>query len=542
MVKFGRHLQFFLECEDESETSYIVPYNKLRDEIFANQHKTFVDPSYSFEQEWRSALEHASKDYQESMSSCMNSLFEAIANIPNVRGASFEAALKIYTSTVGAKACRDLLIFLKNIQSAASLNSEGLRKLVKKYDKQQESSLNTLSTTLLPQLYMTNFFAGAKALNEAIETLRDQLDDLDEEYEDDYEAYSDDEKNYREEKKQSEDYEEILIGRRANEMLWFRDTVRQIPQEDIKHAVAHRGFHNPTGRSDLRPLENSLAAFEAAWSNGMQICECDVSLTKDEKLVMCHDSNFARLSLDPSSDTSNTTVSDLTFKELIALTLKNGVRAPLLSDVLNSASMIGPDKKLIVEIKPGNNQAAMALARLLTKNPEYCNHIDSIMSFDLWSMHSLKQVLKQNLEHLQSTSPVRLSSSVDSQMFRKASSAKDSLLDTANAITLPKILLLTVADPPKDNYELWVDCSDYSPVDGWVNTDESCLDGVYVKFESEMLEADGRAELHALCSKYTVGIWGVVNKDPDDYKTMRYLVNECGVSYFNTDMPHDFLK
>jgi hypothetical protein len=203
--------------------------------------------------------------------------------------------------------------------------------------------------------------------------------------------------------------------------------------------------------------------------------------------------------------------------------------------------MIGPDKKLIVEIKPGNNQAAMALARLLTKHPEYCNHIDSVMSFDLWSMHSLKQVLKQNLAHLHSTSPVRLSSSVDSQLFQSVLPTKDSLLDTANAITLPKILLLTVADPPKDNFELWVDCSDYSPVDGWVNTDESCLDGVYVKFESEMLEADGRAELQALCAKYTVGIWGVVNKDPDDYKTMRYLVNECGVSYFNTDMPHDFL-
>jgi hypothetical protein len=106
----------------------------------------------------------------------------------------------------------------------------------------------------------------------------------------------------------------------------------------------------------------------------------------------------------------------------------------------------------------------------------------------------------------------------------------------------PKLMLLTVAHVPADNYELWVDCNDYSPIDGWLQTDGSCLDGVYVRFEPEMMEPDGAAELMALCKKYTVGVWGVVNKDPDDYETMRYLVKECGVSYFNTDLPRTFLK
>jgi len=148
--------------------------------------------------------------------------------------------------------------------------------------------------------------------------------------------------------------------------LWLRDMIRKIPKEDMQHAVAHRGFHNPKGRSDLRPLENPLAAFEAAWTNGVYLCECDVALTKDEKLVLAHDTDFSRLSLDPLSDNSNTKVSDLTFnKELIALTLKNGVRAPLLLEVLQSTSAIGQEAKLIIELKPGNNQAAMALARLL---------------------------------------------------------------------------------------------------------------------------------------------------------------------------------
>lgn len=540
MVKFGRHLQFFLECEEPQCSHYVVPYNQLRDKIY-----TCVSTSdiKSFELSWRDALQKASDDFRESTNSCWSTVFESISKIPNSRGAPLESALKLYPPTMGVTASRDLLCFLKGIYSTASVNSEGLRKLVKKFDKQGPASL---SSALLPELYSSNFHMGLDALDMAIETLRELLDDLDE---CDNELFD----HFKEEKKlnhsyynrldrptqliarnQSYETEEIIIGKRANEMLWLRDMIRQIPEDDIKHAVAHRGFHNPKGRSDLRPLENSLAAFEAAWTNGIHLCECDVALTKDEKLVLAHDSDFSRLSLDPSSDTSNRKVSELTFKELIALTLKNGVRAPLLLDVLRSAHTIGPEAKLIIEIKPGNNQAAMALARLLARHPEYITHVAVIMSFDLWAMHELRGALEKMLSgepRRISSSPMLYGDAVDKQSFPVSIGVKK-----------PKLMLLTVAHVPADNYELWVDCNDYSPIDGWLQTDGSSLDGVYVRFEPEMMEPDGAAELKALCKKYTVGVWGVVNKDPDDYETMRYLVKECGVSYFNTDLPRTFLK
>jgi Glycerophosphoryl diester phosphodiesterase len=543
MVKFGRHLQFFLECEEPQCAHYIVPYNQLRDKIY-----TCISTSdiKCFELAWREALQKASDDFRESTHSCWSNVFESISKIPNSRGAPLESALKLYPPTMGVTASRDLLCFLKGIYSTASVNSEGLRKLVKKFDKQGPASL---SSTLLPELYSSNFHIGLDALDMAIETLRELLDDLDE---CDNELYD----HFMEEKKlnhihynrldrptqimtrnQSYETEEIIIGKRANEMLWLRDMIRQIPQDDIKHAVAHRGFHNPKGRSDLRPLENSLAAFEAAWTNGIHLCECDVALTKDEKLVLAHDSDFSRLSLDPSSDKSNRKVSELTFKELIALTLKNGVRAPLLLDVLRSAHTIGPDAKLIIEIKPGNNQAAMALARLLARHPEYVTHVAVIMSFDLWAMHELRGALEKML----SGEPRRITSSASSPMLYADTIDKQSF-PVSIGVKIPKLMLLTVAHVPADNYELWVDCNDYSPIDGWLQTDGSCLDGVYVRFENEMLEPDGAAELKALCKKYTVGVWGVVNKDPDDYETMRYLVKECGVSYFNTDLPRTFLS
>eukprot|EP00979_Chaetoceros_neogracilis_P004972 scaffold848_cov236-Chaetoceros_neogracile.AAC.2 len=534
MVKFGRHLQFFLENEEGTECShYIVPYNELRDDIYANASS---NDSESFEIEWKNSLKKASDDFSESTTSCWSSIFEAIQNIPNARGATLESALRFFTPTVGISESRDLLVFLKRIYNTAALNSEALRKLVKKFDKQGPASLSAI---LLPELYTSNFSIGVQSLDASINILRELLDDLDEFHSDYTTGEHNIGKHTKPRRKMSYDNEETTIGRRANEMIWLRDTIRQIPEQEIKHAVAHRGFHNPKGRSDLRPLENSLAAFEAAWTNGMHLCECDVALTKDEKLVLAHDSDFSRLSLDPASETSNTKVSNLTFKELIALTLKNGVRAPLLLDVLHSANAIGLDAQLIIEIKPGENQASTALARLLGSHPEYVQHVAVIMSFDLWAMHKLRHGLERNLlaEPSPMGSPPRLfGNSMDKQFLETS-------VDTSpSSPTMPKLMLLTVAQPPIDHNELWVDCNDYGPIDGWLNTDDSCLDGVYVQYEPEMLEQDGAAELKALCKKYTVGVWGVANTDPDDYETMHYLVNECGVSYFNTDMPRNFLK
>ena len=53
---------------------------------------------------------------------------------------------------------------------------------------------------------------------------------------------------------------------------------------------------------------------------------------------------------------------------------------------------------------------------------------------------------------------------------------------------------------------------------------------------------EGAAELKKLCDKYIVGVWGMFGEDPDDYETMHYLVKECGVSFFNTDLPLEFLS
>ena len=165
--------------------------------------------------------------------------------------------------------------------------------------------------------------------------------------------------------------------------------------------MAHRGFHNVKDRSDRRPLENSLSAYETAWTHGIHLCECDIALTKDEKLVLAHDEDFSRLALDSSDPNSTVKVRDLTFRQLLSLPLKSGIRPPLLVDVLRSACEIGGGSQLIIEIKPGNSEAATALARMFLKYPRLMSACAVVMSFDAFAMHNLRREMVTVLDALQ---------------------------------------------------------------------------------------------------------------------------------------------
>jgi len=329
--------------------------------------------------------------------------------------------------------------------------------------------------------------------------------------------------------------EEETLARRADELQCLTNFTSRISPEDMPHIVAHRGFHDPYGRSEIRPLENSLAAFEAAWSSGINLCECDVALTRDEKVVMAHDDDFFRLALDPSSDLSKEKVQNLTYKELIALTLKNGVRTPLLLDVLRSAQAIGKNAQLVVEIKPGNREVFTAVARLLMQYPDLIPHVAVIMSYDLWAMHEIRSKLTLEM-NTDKNSNIKLKSCSYQQNSKKIIQEENQKL----SCMLPAFILLTAADPPVNTYQLWLDISDLSPVKGWLEKSDGSLDGIYMRYQPEMMEPEGRNALRELTKNYKVGIWGILGKDPDNSETMQHLIRECGVSFFNTDIPPDF--
>lgn len=167
-------------------------------------------------------------------------------------------------------------------------------------------------------------------------------------------------------KRRVHDSDAILVEKRKAELRWLRNMVEALKEADereraargyqggvdlISALVGHRGYHSSKDKSDKRPIENSLMAYEAAWTNGIASCECDIALTADDKLILCHDENLVRLALDKDDPLVRKNVRELTYREIMSLPLKSGARPVLLFDVLRSAHVIGGEAKMIVEIK-----------------------------------------------------------------------------------------------------------------------------------------------------------------------------------------------
>eukprot|EP00804_Cyclotella_cryptica_P001430 CCRYP_003681-RB/>CCRYP_003681-RB protein AED:0.05 eAED:0.05 QI:89/1/1/1/0.66/0.5/4/1024/828 len=378
-----------------------------------------------FQTEWRIALKRASVDFERAMKLFWGEVFDAITSNSSateaeeeaVRGVMPDAALQIYVAKVSSREAQELLSFLKDIHATALINAEALRKLVKKFDKLHRGMKASyrLSGKLLPEVYSSNFTVALPSLEAGLTILRVLLGNE----EDDGDEYTPDE-DVRIRRlammdgdskdmaalmnggyfRNNKDVDAHLVKKRKEELIWLKTMVESIDPVYIPFLVAHRGFHSIHDRSDVRPLENSLMAYEAAWTNGLHLCECDIALTKDERIILAHDENFARLGMDPTSPLCNRTVRDLTFKELMNCPLKSGARPPLLFDVLRSAVAISDDAKMIVEIKAGNTEASSALARMFVRHPQLMEHVAVIMSFDAFIMHSMRKEMAAVYDHL----------------------------------------------------------------------------------------------------------------------------------------------
>lgn len=588
MVKFGGHVEAIRHNELENTNLYLIPYNEMKYGMFEKDGSDPSDPC--FEEIWNQSLESAEDDFRQARKQIWQRVFSTISqqDRAGARGAHPGNALMLYVELVtNPGEVHELLVRMKQVYRAALTNSEGLRKIVKKYDKNKDTQL---CSVLLPVLFTSSLYSGQKILEESIGLLRELL--TKDEISGQFQPLI---------KSRSEYRHQESIDARMKEVGWLKRLVASIPKEDLlPRLVAHRGFHNIKDRNDKRPIENSLSAYEIAWTSGIHLCECDIALTKDEKLVLAHDDNFKRLVLDSTDENSRKKVQDLTFKELISMPLLSGIRPPLLIDVLRSASTISNESKLVIEIKPGNDMSAFALARLLSRHPDLLSSVAVIMSFDASTMHRFRAEL-----HLRVGTPppplVRHYSMMPSQHRRVSSydhfgsmaamlGGSHSRLHTPsidyghsiglsispsnlnghlsnnfdaphlspyNAATVddpttallqagrnnthfPKLMLLAVANTPKIPCELEVHNNELHRVDSWLTTSEGSLDGVYLQFEESMMTPKGAAQLRELSQRYLVGVWGHSGRDPDDFKTFEWLVQEANCSFVNTDLPKQF--
>lgn len=148
----------------------------------------------------------------------------------------------------------------------------------------------------------------------------------------------------------------------------------------------HRGF------AGIAP-ENTLASFKKALEAGVDGIECDVHLSKDGYVVVCHDPTLDR--------TTNGTgmIKDLTWRELQALDAGSwfsqefsGERIPGLADLLELVS--GYDITLNIELKTGK-VAYEGLEEAVIELLKKYNMVERsvISSFNLESLAKVKALM-----------------------------------------------------------------------------------------------------------------------------------------------------
>jgi Glycerophosphoryl diester phosphodiesterase len=102
------------------------------------------------------------------------------------------------------------------------------------------------------------------------------------------------------------------------------------------NGIAHRGYHNATD------TENGLRAFQNALDHNLAI-EFDVHLTKDNKLLVCHDSDLLR------TTGKKGIIEELTLKEIKEhYCLLDGEEVPTFKELLE---LINEQVPMVVELK-----------------------------------------------------------------------------------------------------------------------------------------------------------------------------------------------
>ena len=288
--------------------------------------------------------------------------------------------------------------------------------------------------------------------------------------------------------------------------------------------VCHRGLHDPDLLDRTRPVENSLAAYRKAWKY-FTLCECDVTVSKDGELYLCHDETFRRVLDDPHNQPlADTQVCDLFSAQIDTLKLLDGSSPPRLAQVLEVAQSYGPTdaRRLVVELKKDKayQQVIQKLCEFLEAHNDLASHVAVIMSFDLGIMEALGE-------------------------WRTQTSQKESIKHI-------NFMLLTEAPAHFDaaNNTILADvCSSNFRVNCERLVRDSKLDGVYLEFQEEMItntilsleENKIQDELATLARSMPVGVWNYSTTQPDGLVTLERFA-QLGLKYVNSDLPENELN
>mmetsp|Transcript_18187 Transcript_18187/g.32049 ORF Transcript_18187/g.32049 Transcript_18187/m.32049 type:complete len:378 (-) Transcript_18187:776-1909(-) len=333
MGRFASHLKLVSEqthpCPFTSLEYAFVDYARLA--ALANECSS--DGS-AFREAWHEELARSTSKFDEHYETSTKIMFDAVFDgteeeyrpcHPALVTSDPRALVEIHMKNKGRDFVLNLFQAFKVLLQSASLNAEALHLALKKYDKRaavaakevgQSAPKTGMMRELLPKLYASTTYhaTGARSLSGELQIVRELLEED--------EAAAEDEQRVAVEKtnngvvvtvgKLSESAEAL----KEEEYKWFMDSVKGLGDKELASLVAHRGFHCEDDDSVARPIENSLSSFEYAWGAGIHLAECDVGATKDDKIIMAHDDDFARLAL-MSGKESTTVVKDLTLADIM---------------------------------------------------------------------------------------------------------------------------------------------------------------------------------------------------------------------------------
>ncbi len=151
-------------------------------------------------------------------------------------------------------------------------------------------------------------------------------------------------------------------------------------------------FHSPWvigHRGDGHAPENSLAGIQSAYEHGSDYAEIDIQLTKDNQLIVFHDTTTARLS------NHKLAIADHTLQQLqnVDLISRNQhYTMPSLQEAIDAAKTYDASFGLLIELKPAKGKAAEMVQALIQLIED--NHFEEraiFMSMDYEAVTLLQQ-------------------------------------------------------------------------------------------------------------------------------------------------------
>ncbi len=150
--------------------------------------------------------------------------------------------------------------------------------------------------------------------------------------------------------------------------------------------IAHRGA------SYVAP-ENTVAAAKLAWELGADAVECDIHLSKDNRIMVIHDSDTKRT----CSGKKNLSIEDtpsVLLRDLDAGIWKDakykGEKIPFLSEIIET---VPEGKTLVVEVKCGT-EVIPSLQRIMEKTPKRKQIV--FIAFDWKTIIEVKKTFPEN--------------------------------------------------------------------------------------------------------------------------------------------------